>query len=54
MSSINDITGDRLLSKPPTDKYRDGWDRIFGNTPKEKVDESATKGKPSKDNMAGR
>ena len=28
--SKNDITGDRLVSKVPSDKYRDGHDRIFG------------------------
>lgn len=28
--SRNDITGDELKSKTPTEKYRDGWDRIFG------------------------
>lgn len=29
MSSINDITGDRLISKPSTDAYRDNkfWDK---------------------------
>jgi hypothetical protein len=26
----NDITGDALISKTPSDSYRDGWDRIFG------------------------
>ena len=30
MTAINDITGDLLKSKKPTDSYRDGWDRIFG------------------------
>lgn len=29
--SINDITGDELVTKSATDAYRDGWERIFGN-----------------------
>jgi hypothetical protein len=29
-TSKNDITGDELKSKTNNDKYRDGWDRIFG------------------------
>jgi hypothetical protein len=29
MSSINDVTGDALVSKQSTDTYREGWDRIF-------------------------
>jgi hypothetical protein len=32
-TSCNDITGDQLISKTPSDSYRDGWDRIFGNKP---------------------
>lgn len=30
MTTRNDITGDTLQTKATTDKYRDGWDRIFG------------------------
>lgn len=30
MTSKNDITGDSLTTKATSDKYRDGWDRIFG------------------------
>lgn len=30
MSSVNDVTGDRLVTKVNSDKYRDNWDRIFG------------------------
>ena len=29
MATTNDITGDPLVSKPATEKYRDGYDRIF-------------------------
>ena len=32
--SVNDVTGDRLVSAVPTEKYRSGWDAIFGK-PKE-------------------
>lgn len=31
MSSVNDITGDRLTTKVNSDQYRDNWDRIFGS-----------------------
>jgi hypothetical protein len=30
MTAHNDVTGDSLVTKAATDKYRDGWDRIFG------------------------
>jgi hypothetical protein len=33
MTARNDITGDLLKSKTNNDAFRDGWDRIFGNTP---------------------
>ena len=26
----NDITGNALRSRPPSDKYNEGWERIFG------------------------
>jgi hypothetical protein len=29
--ATNDVTGDSLVSKPADDKYRDGWERIYGN-----------------------
>lgn len=28
--AVNDVTGDRLVSSVPTDKYREGYDAIFG------------------------
>lgn len=28
--SVNEITGDRLVSSVPTNKYREGYDAIFG------------------------
>jgi len=27
----NPITGDLLKTKAPTEEYKDGWERIFGN-----------------------
>lgn len=32
----NDVTGDSIKTKNVTDKYRDGWDRIWGNKNKTK------------------
>jgi hypothetical protein len=29
MSTKNDVTGDSIRSKAPSDKYRDNYDRIF-------------------------
>jgi len=29
MSNTNDITGDKLISKPYSDLYRRNWDKIF-------------------------
>jgi len=29
-TATNDVTGDRLTSKGNSDKFRDGFDRIFG------------------------
>ena len=42
MATKNDITGDTLKTKPASEKYRENWDRIFGNkTPQqEKPSES--------------
>lgn len=36
----NDITGEPLVTKQTTDKYRTGWDAIFGK--KDKVETTAT------------
>lgn len=30
MATSNNITGDKLISKPANDKYLEGWERIFG------------------------
>ena len=34
MTSSNDVTGARLVTKPVTEEYSSGWDRIFGNKEK--------------------
>lgn len=34
MSSSNDITGDKLVTKVTSESYRDGWSRIFSNKSK--------------------
>lgn len=36
MTTKNDVTGDRLISKVPSDDYRNNWDRIFGKKQSEK------------------
>jgi hypothetical protein len=30
-TSKNNITGDKLISKPSSEKYRANWDKIFSN-----------------------
>lgn len=30
----NDITGDKIQTKPTTKEYADNWDRIFGKADK--------------------
>jgi len=39
MATKNDVTGDSIKTKTNSKKYRDNWDRIFGNKKKEKKDE---------------
>lgn len=34
MTSKNDITGDDIKTKPSTNAYADGWERIFGSNRK--------------------
>lgn len=29
MTAVNDITGDKIITKKNSDSFRDGWDRIF-------------------------
>lgn len=36
MATTNDITGDAIKSKPPTDRFREEFERIFGKPKGEK------------------
>lgn len=36
-TAANDITGDALRSKPSSDKYAEGWERIFGKKKREEA-----------------
>lgn len=38
-TSRNDITGDWIQSKPNSDMFGEGWDRIFGKKKKEELAE---------------
>ena len=51
MTSKNDITGDEIKSKTNSDRYREGWDRIFGKKQEESVKETDKK-EQDKDNNA--
>ena len=37
--AVNDITGDSILTRSSTEKYRDNWDRIFGKKDSEDLTE---------------
>lgn len=43
MTTTNEHTGDKLKSKPSTDKFRDNFDKIFG-TGKKKVKPTSNSG----------
>lgn len=48
MTAKNDITGDEIKSKVPTDKFRENFDKIFGersNVPREQRTEKSGTGK---------
>ena len=49
MTATNDITGHLLMTKAPSQAYKDNYDRIFrkGNPDKEKQDEKQDEAKPS-------
>lgn len=34
MATKNDVTGDRIVSRPANDHYRDNWDTVFGSKDK--------------------
>lgn len=35
MATKNDVTGDRLVSRPNSDKFQENFDKIFGKPKKE-------------------
>lgn len=39
MTAVNDITRNKIQTKPVNDKYASEWERIFGNKEKETKDE---------------
>lgn len=43
--SVNDITGDSILTKSSTEKYRDNWDKIFGKKHSEDLTDDKEKSK---------
>jgi hypothetical protein len=45
MVSKNDITGNEIKTKTSSDKYREGWDRIFGKKKDESKDKKDKKEK---------
>lgn len=36
MTDVNGITGARLVSKVPSEEYKENWDKIFGKKPPER------------------
>ena len=48
MTSKNDITGDEIKSKTSNEKYREGWERIFGKKKEEPVEEISISKKKEK------
>lgn len=38
--SVNDITGDKIVTEPASEKYRSGWDRIFGKPQSPSVEDA--------------
>ena len=44
MATTNDITGDALVSKPATEKYRDSYDLIFNKGKKPSDSKNKTDG----------
>lgn len=52
-TSRNDITGDELKSKSNSDKFRDGWDKIYGNSKKKDEQDKDPGNKPDTQINAG-
>ena len=43
--AVNDITGDSILTRSSTERYRDNWDRIFGKKDSEDLTDSKEESK---------
>lgn len=43
MSSKNDITGDKVQTRPTGAMFRDGWERIYGDAPRVDKDQDNAK-----------
>jgi hypothetical protein len=43
--AVNDITGDSIITKSSTEKYRDNWDRIFGKKDSEDLTDNKEESK---------
>ena len=50
MTTSNDITGDKLKTKPNSDKFRSNWDAIFKNKGESM---KVTTCKPNNDGLIG-
>lgn len=42
MATKNDVTGDTIQTKLPSDAYRQNWEKIFGKKGKKKKDGQRT------------
>ena len=42
MATTNDVTGDKIKTKSNSEKYKDGWDRIFGEKKEEVREDELT------------
>ena len=50
MSAKNDITGDKIKTKPSGAMFRDGWEKIYGDAPRiDKDQDNAKESKQSPD-----
>ena len=51
MATKNDVTGDMLISRVPSEAYKDNYDLVFrrkGNSEKEKENEKQDEAEPGK------
>lgn len=54
MAAINEHTRKQIMTGPPSDAYRDGWDRIFGQKKGRTLDETAELVEESEPEQKGR